>query len=105
MNRKISQQEFFLSFLIPQECVCPRPGICPRVFAFTYHRLVSISPDKQSQERSEDQLQTKAKQCFACSNKGFIYLLFVYPVHLSPEIQNSESIHLFGKRLKKFPLS
>ena len=63
MNRKISQQEFFLSFLIPQECVCRRPGICPRVFAFTYHRLVSISPDKQSQERSEDQLQTKAKQC------------------------------------------
>ena len=49
--------------------------------------------------------ETKAKQCFACSNKGFIYLLFVYPVHLSPEIQNSESIHLFGKRLKKFPLS
>lgn len=29
------------------------------IFPFTYHRLVSISPDEQSQEGSEDQLQKK----------------------------------------------
>ena len=65
IKRKVNNNFFktkktFSTCLIPQKCVCQRRE--RDVFAFTYHRLVSISPNEQSQEGSEDQLQKKAKK-------------------------------------------